>query len=117
MNTLSNTKLKGVAKGQTKGFVNAYICSELHSTITTNVDNGFIPDQIVCPKCDEVALSMVYHVNQNLTPIVEFFRPSESQIQAAELSMTKEQALSHRNYLNNGGLISREVKKTNLKSI
>lgn len=107
---------RAIMRCQTKGMINAYICPNIHATITKNVDNGFIPDQIVCPKCDEPALSMVYHVNQNFTPIVEFFMPSESQIQAAELSLSKEQAASHRHYLNNGGLISREVKKTNLKS-
>lgn len=106
-----NETLRNIKNGQTKGMVSAYVCTELHTIITKNRDNGHIPDQIYCPKCDNVASNLYYQVNQTFEPVIEFFKPSEGEIQSAALSMNKEQFKTHEHYLKAGGLVSREIKK------
>lgn len=102
---------RAIMRGQTKGMINAYICPNIHVTITKNLDNGFIPERLACPDCDQISVTMMYLVNQEkFTPVIEWFKPTEGEIQAAELSMSKEHAKSHRDYVNKGGLISRPVK-------
>lgn len=105
-----NQKLRKIATGQTKGMINAYICEDLHIIITKNMDNGYAPAQVGCPTCDKVCNSLGFNVNQNLSHAVEFFKPTEAQIQAASLTMTKKEHATHMDYLNRGGLISREAK-------
>lgn len=104
-----NETLRNIKNGVTKGMVNAYVCTELHTIVTKNRDNGHIPDKIYCPKCDAQAISLYYQVNQSLTPVVEFFKPNEAEIQAAALSMSKENFKTHDHYLKSGGLVSREI--------
>ncbi len=103
-------KQQKILKGLTKDLVNAYVCSNLHFVITKNVDNGFIPQAIGCPKCKMEAFSMNYSVNQEFKPEVEWYKPTEGEIQAAELKMDAKQTASNRDYILKGGLISREVK-------
>jgi len=105
-----NQTIRKIMTGQTKGMLNAYICPDLHTVITKNVDDGFIPERIACPVCKQISTSLSYNVNQNFTPTIEFFMPTLAQQQSAELSMTKEQVISHQAYLKKRGLISREYK-------
>jgi len=108
-----NELINKIKSGQTKGLVNAYICENLHNILTKNIDNGFIPTQIKCPQCESVASSMMYQVNQNLGHSVEWFRPTEAEMQSHSLSLTADQIKSHRDYVTKGGLVSRvtEAKK------
>lgn len=111
-----NQILRNIRSGKTKGYVNAYICSELHTIITKNVDDGHIPDKIYCPKCDKVAMSMYYQVNQSFYPTIEFFRPTEAETKSATLTMSKEQFEEHSRYLRGGGLVSRLIETEKLTS-
>lgn len=108
-----NELINKIKSGQTKGLVNAYICENLHIVVTKNVDDGYIPTQTGCTQCDKVASSMMYQVNQNLGHSVEWFRPTEAEMQSHSLSLNPEQIKSHRDYVTKGGLVSRvaETKK------
>lgn len=108
-----NELINKIKSGQTKGLVNAYICENLHIVVTKNVDDGYIPTQTGCTQCDKVASSMMYQVNQNLGHSVEWFRPTEAEMQSHSLSLNPEQIKSHRDYVTKGGLVSRvsEAKK------
>lgn len=101
--------IEKIKKGQTKGMINAYICENLHNILTKNIDNGFIPTQIKCPQCESVASSMMYQVNQNFGHTVEWFKPTEAEMQSHSLSLTESQIQSHREYVKKGGLVSRVV--------
>lgn len=103
-------KARQIAAGLTKGMVNAYICPDLHSVVTKNLHDGALPIEISCPQCQQPAMSMMYQVNQNLPHRIEWFRPTEAEMQAASLSMSDKQAAGHRDYvINQKGLISRIV--------
>jgi hypothetical protein len=102
--------MHAIQNGQTKGMVNAYICSNLHCLVTKNMDHGHIPERIACPKCDEMCVTMMYMVNQTFEPQVEWFKPSQNEMQASMLSMTPEDAKNHHDYIMNGGLVSRQAK-------
>lgn len=104
----SNTLLKKIAKGDTKGMINAYVCPDLHTMITVNIDNGHIPDRVACKICDQPAVSMMYQVNQNLNPVVEWFRPTQGEMDAAMLTMDNQTAKEHKEYIYSGHLIARE---------
>lgn len=108
-----NELINKIKSGQTKGLVNAYICENLHIVVTKNIDDGYIPTQTGCTQCDNVASSMMYQVNQNLGHSVEWFRPTEAEMQSHSLSLNPEQIKSHRDYVTKGGLVSRvsEAKK------
>lgn len=108
-----NETLRNIKNGHTKGMISAYVCSDLHTIVTKNVDNGHIPDKIYCPKCDNVAIHLYYQVNQKFEPVMEWFKPTEAETQSAALTMTKQQYQTHIHYLQNGGLVSREIKKEN----
>lgn len=111
-----NQILRNIRAGKTKGYVNAYVCSELHTIITKNKDDGHIPDKIYCPKCDKVAMSMYYQVNQSFSPTIEFFRPTQAETKSATLTMSKEQFDEHTRYLRGGGLVSRLIETEKLTS-
>lgn len=108
-----NELINKIKSGQTKGLVNAYICENLHIVVTKNLNDGVIPNQISCPQCSKAANSMMYQVNQNLGHSVEWFRPTEAEMQIHSLSLTADQIKSHRDYVTKGGLVSRvaEAKK------
>lgn len=108
-----NELINKIKSGQTKGLVNAYICENLHTVVTKNLNDGAIPNQISCPQCGKVSNSMMYQVNQNLGHSVEWFRPTEAEMQSHSLSLTPDQIKSHRDYVTKGGLVSRvaEAKK------
>jgi len=111
-----NQILRNIRAGKTKGYVNAYVCTELHTIITKNVDDGHIPDKIYCPKCDKIAGSLYYQVNQSFSPTIEFFRPTQAETKSATLTMSKEQYNEHIQYLNSGGLVSRLIEPEKLTS-
>lgn len=99
-----------VRHGQTKGMINAFICPDLHCTITKNVDDGFTPQAVGCPTCGQEAESRGYNVNQQLNPVIEWFRPSEAEMQASMLSKTPKDAEAYKNYIVlQKGLISRPI--------
>jgi len=114
MKILNLSQMKGIPKGITKGFKNAYVCQNLHHVITVNTNDGFVPDRIVCPQCDTDSYSMSFLINQEFPAVIEFYKPSEAEMQAAELRMTEGQAKAHRDYINKGGLISKPIKKESL---
>lgn len=109
-------RARAIAQGLTKGFINAYVCENLHSMVTINTDAGFIPSAVACPQCGAESHSMNYLVNQNLPPVVEWFKPSEGEMQATELTMNAEQAKIFRTHILKGGLMSREYKLPKLTS-
>jgi hypothetical protein len=104
-----NQTANKIAQGRTKGMVNAFICPDLHSITTKNADDGIIPNQISCPQCGQTAMSMMYQVNQNLGAVVEWYRPTLSEMDASSISMTDEQFEGRKKYISNGGLLSRKI--------
>lgn len=67
-------------EGQNK--VNAYICDNLHITVTKNIDEGVTPMFIGCPECKalcdeyEAATSRMYRVNQSIPHTHEWYKPT-----------------------------------------
>jgi hypothetical protein len=100
---LSNIKQKR------KGLINAYICPDLHSVVTKNVDEGMIPNEISCPQCAKPSISMMYQVTQTLPHRIEWFKPTDAEVKSQMLSMTDKQANAFKEYINNGGMANRLV--------
>lgn len=91
-------------EGQNK--VNAYICEELHITVTKNVDAGVTPMFIGCPECKKIhskhamATSRMYRVNQSIPHTHEWYKPASNE------------GLNHFEieHVEQGGLLLRKVK-------
>ena len=96
-------------KPKIKGLVNAYICPDLHSVVTKNIDDGFIPTEISCPQCAKPSISMMYQVNQKLPHRVEWYKPTDAEIKSQMLSMNNKQAATFKDYIAKGGLSNRLV--------
>lgn len=92
----------------------AYICPELHATIT-EVRAGTplgakVPPLIHCPVCGEPAQSLRYRVNQELHANIEWYRPNPDELKAMQLNMKNDEVAAMNDYLNKGMLLSK-VKK------
>jgi hypothetical protein len=59
---------------------NAYICNNLHVTVTEDVDEGVTPPYMPCPECGRRATSRMYCVNQDFDASHEWFKPNEAEI-------------------------------------
>jgi hypothetical protein len=115
---LNNLTTMSETKERPKKKINAYICSELHATVTEDVHQGTTPMFIECPKCKSnhkmnAARSQMYLVNQSLPPSHEWYKPIAEQMPAiqAEYGSAFKLVLEH---LNQGGLLLREKKTLNL---
>lgn len=104
--------LNRMAQGKMKGMINAYVCPELHTTITKNVDDGFIPSEIGCLQCQQPARTMQFQVNQSFKPIAEWYMPSKAEQQAYCLGLKKDEADRYLAHIRKGGLMSRSVTNT-----
>ena len=102
-------KDRKIKSGETKGMINAYVCTNLHSMVTKNVDSGIIPQIVACPQCGTHSYSMNYKVNQGLEPQIEWFKPTAGEMQAAELVMTPVQVKDFRRDMARGVLMSRII--------
>lgn len=63
---------------ENKGNKNAYICSNLHSTVTEYADSGVTPMFISCPICKEMSTSMMGRVNQSIEATHEWYKPANT---------------------------------------
>lgn len=102
-------KDRKIKSGETKGMINAYVCENLHSMVTKNLDSGIIPPIVQYPQCESKSYSMNYRVNQGLQPQIEWFKPSQGDMQAAELTMKRDQVKDFRENVARGVLMSRLI--------
>jgi len=87
--------------------INAYVCPQLHATITVVNDVGATPMFIPCPICSDRASSRMFDVNQNIKPTHEWYSPNEEEM--IQLENNKEfQLIQH---VKDGGLLFREIKR------
>ena len=84
--------------------LNVYSCSCGHDTITIDIDAGVTPFMYRCEKCGNRAISKGYQVQGNLTPTLEWYRPSLKEMMKRRKN---ENLLEH--YFN-GGLEIRKIK-------
>jgi hypothetical protein len=98
--------------------INAYVCFNLHITVTKNVDEGVTPMFIACPKCFKQAISMMYNVNQSSKPTQQWYKPTRDEIVAEAKAVTKNFNVSFLDVFNNlqdhvskGGLLMKELKQ------
>lgn len=100
-----------------KGLINAYVCTELHTTITKNIDEGPIPMMIACPltDCGKPARSMMYQVNQNFHHTIEWYSPDKAELLRMSTQYEKPAYLQMVELVQKGGLISRLVEPTKPK--
>lgn len=111
-----HSKERKIESGKTKDLINAYVCENLHSMVTKNVDDGITPPIVMCPQCGTRSYSMNYKVNQGLQPQIEWFKPSVGDMQAAELTMTPMQVKDYREQMKRGVLMSRIINLDKLHS-
>lgn len=96
---------------------NAYVCTNLHTTVTVNKDNGVTPMFISCPVCNERAASMMYKINQALEPTHEWYKPTEEQIIGEAKFFALANELDEKlllsglkDHVKQGGLLMRKIK-------
>lgn len=83
--------------------INAYVCYNLHSTITVQLDDGSIPAILKCQTegCNMPSRSMLGMVNQKFPPTHEWFKPSDIVVETL--------SPPDRNHVMNGGLMLRPI--------
>jgi hypothetical protein len=95
---------------QPKPRIDAYICPDLHATITILLENqnGRPPANIKCTQCDQQARSQGFYVNQNFSPIFEWYKPTEEEVKELA-NKIKEKPEYNRfcDLINKGMLVSR----------
>ena len=86
--------------------VNAYVCDNLHITVTKDVDRGVTPMFIGCPECKTLykkhlmASSRMYRVNQSAPHTHEWYRPASNEgLSQFEIE-----------HVEQGGLLLRKIK-------
>lgn len=90
--------------------VDAYVCYNLHIVITKiSAEDGKVPPSIACPKCGTEARSQGFHVNQNLTPIYEWYKPTQADILRLTSTMQPPEANRLIEMTNKGLLLSRPI--------
>lgn len=92
--------------------IDAYICQDLHTTITKVIDEGSVPPMVTCPTCHQPARSMGFHVNQNFSHTVEWYKPTQAEMDAQSLKMKKDEFDRFKEYVTKGALISRLAEPT-----
>lgn len=116
---MENEKQKGYSQVE-ETRINAYICNDLHVTITKDVDKGTTPMFISCPTCGERATSRMYSVNQSFTPEHEWYKPTDADVEKEVdqlLANDKDDSLpakkilmsSYNDHVKNGGLLMRKI--------
>lgn len=87
----------------TKGTKNAYVCDDLHITVTVDKDEGTTPFAIQCthPGCEYMAMSRMGRVSQDKQATHEFYRETDEAAAAA--------GGYWQDHHNNGGLFMREI--------
>lgn len=98
-----------------KGSKNAYICDNLHATVTEHKDDGVTPMFIECPVCNAQATSRMGRVNQKLESTHEWYKPSEQDVieeaknYAAAFNINYDILLAgFKNHVEKGGLLMRK---------
>lgn len=104
---LARAKQMAIAQGKTKGMVNAYVCPDLHTMITKNNDDGYIPEMVGCMQCNQESKSLHFDVNQSLGHAIEWYKPTEGEMNAAMLKMDEVKSAGYKEYILRGGLISK----------
>ncbi len=98
--------------------VNAYVCYNLHVTVTTLKDEGVTPMFIACPKCMKRATSMMFEVNQESKPTQQWYKPTRDEIVEEAKAIAKNfSGVTFLDAFNNlqdhvakGGLLMKELK-------
>lgn len=98
--------------------INAYICNNLHITVTIDGDKGVTPMFISCPKCDGMASSRMYDVDTSIMPTHEWYLPNEADIKREAEDFVKNHSNipyeeiynAIKEHTDNGGLSLREIK-------
>lgn len=97
---------------------NAFICANLHATITEDIDEGVTPMFIPCEGCaaigiENAARTQMYMVDQTFDATHEWYKPKHEELPAlrAEWGVQFDSIMTH---LNKGGLLLRKRKTTNL---
>jgi hypothetical protein len=97
--------------------INAYVCGNLHITITEDRDQGTTPMFIDCPQCkptsgtfptETMAGSMMYRVNQSLIATHEWYRPNKKELQDLYRDTKMGEFKDRAEYLKQGGLLFRK---------
>lgn len=97
---------------------NAYVCPQLHITVTEDRDEGTTPMFIDCPNCpvlpsekEEVkrmAVSLMYRINQNLNATHEWYKPTKSEMDDFFADMYPGAFQALHKHVKDGGLLIRE---------
>lgn len=87
--------------------IDAYVCPELHILLTEKVDEGKQPMRISCIQCGQPAISLAYNVNQNFVATMEWYRPTEAEMQIEMLKMKTPEFNRFKEFIIKGGLLAR----------
>jgi hypothetical protein len=97
--------------------VNAYVCENLHATVTSYKDSGTTPMFILCPICETRAVSKMGMINQALEANYEWYKPTDKEIiEDSKIVANKYNLLfddvfiTQQQYVKNGGLLMRKIK-------
>ncbi len=91
------------------GKINAYVCSNLHITITYDYDKGTTPFMISCRKCKAGATSKFYNVDP--TKLIEAIWYIPCKEEYTELSTAVKE------HVDMGGLIYKEIAKNTKQKV
>lgn len=99
---------------------NAYVCPQLHITVTEDRDEGTTPMFINCPDCGpaltpeegekRMAGSIMYRINQNLSATHEWYKPTKTEMDDLYADLNPRSFKSILEHVKLGGLLLREKK-------
>ena len=100
------------------GKINAYVCGNLHVTVTEDRDVGTTPMFIQCPKCGmpttaeqellSMGRSLMYKVNQKEEATHEWYKPTEDEMADLCNDMSEGAFRQIAEHVKQGGLLFRE---------
>ncbi len=105
-------------KPEPKRYVDAYICPDLHTTITKVCKDavGHPPMRIKCTQCDQPAQSQGFNVNQSFSPVFEWYKPTPDQMKVLTLNMKKDEYNRFTELTSKGLLVARPCDERRIDS-
>ena len=87
--------------------INVYVCDTCkHNVVTVDRDEGVTPFMTSCTECGKPAYSCFYKVPQDLTPTIEWYKPTDQELAAMKSEPELEDLVDH---VKKGGLMTREI--------
>ena len=91
-----------------EGKKNVYVCGRCGwKLVTVDVDDGTTPAMTDCGKCNGVAESSMYHVDQTLEPTHEWYSPDVDEL----CQLLRDGRRATFVHTKKGGLLLREITK------